>query len=161
MATRRRLGRKILTKKAIELEGIPEIVANAKRLMIASGYAHAEIAQELKQAFMAGALILRDECRDLAPVDTGLLKRSIFAAYGDKAKADVLVGVNTFQAVKQSAKTGEFKTYAGVVEFGDSNHPPHPYMRPGIAAARPTVARVMKEALQAAYEKLAAALGAK
>lgn len=163
MATRRRLGGKVLTKKVLTVEGIPEIVANAKRLMRDCGYQGADVASELKHAFMAGALILRDECRDLVPVDTGLLKLSIFAAYGAKDKADVLVGVNTRQAVRTSG--GQTRTYAGVVEFGGTAYgrpqAPHPYMRPGIAAARPTVARVMKEALLAAVDKLAARAGIK
>lgn len=152
MATRR-LGGKILTKKVIQVEGIDSITANAKRLMIQCGYQGADVAQELKRAMMIGALILRDEARDLVPVDTGLLRDSIFAAYGRKDKADVLVGVNTQQAVTTSG--GKTRTYAGVIEFGDSTHPPQPYMRPAIQAARPTVARVIKEALERAIESLA------
>jgi HK97 gp10 family phage protein len=154
MATRRRIGSRILNKKAITFEGIPQIVANANALMRASGYQGADVARELKQGFMVGGKIVRDEIRDLVPVRTGLLKESVFAAYGDPKKADVLVGVNTKKAVKTSRK-GKTVTYAGVVEFGNAHQPPHPYARPGIAAARPTVARVMKEALVEAVEKLA------
>lgn len=161
MATRRRLGGRVLTKKVLTVEGIPEIAANAQRLMRQCGYSGGDVAKELKQAFMTGALILRDECRDLVPVDTGLLKSSIFAAYGRKDKADVLVGVNTRQAVRTSG--GQTKTYAGVVEFGGAAYgrpqAPQPFMRPGIAAARPTVARVIKEALSDAIEKLASRMG--
>jgi HK97 gp10 family phage protein len=158
MAQRRRIGGKVLTKKVIAFEGIPEIVANANRLMRESGYAGGDIARELKQAFMAGALILRDEARDLVPVDTGLLRSSIFAAYGDDHKADVLVGVNTRKAVKTSAR-GKTQTYAGVVEFGDARRAPHPYMRPAIQAARPVVARVIRDGISEAYEKLCHRLG--
>jgi HK97 gp10 family phage protein len=154
MATRRRLGGRILTKKALTLEGIPEVAANANKLMRQCGYGGAEIAQELKRGLMKGALMIRDEARDLVPVDTGLLKQSIFAAYGDRKKTDVLVGVNTRQAVA-TTQAGVTRTYAGVVEFGDDYRAPHPYMRPGIQAARPSVARIVKEEISAAIEKLA------
>lgn len=155
MARTRRIGTKVLTKKVITFEGIPEIVANANRLMRATGYQGADVAKELKQAFMVGAMIVRDEIRDLVPVRTGLLKESVFAAYGDSKKADVLVGVNSRKAIKTSRKTGKTRNYAGIVEFGNARQPPHPYARPGIQAARPTAARVMKEALVSAVEKLA------
>lgn len=155
----RRIGSKILTKRVLAFEGIPEIVANANRLMRATGYQGGDVARELKQAFMVGALILRDEIRDLVPVRTGLLKSSVFAAYGRADKANVLVGVNTHKAVKTSR--GKTRTYAGVVEFGNATHPPQPYARPGIAAARPLAGRVIKEALVDAVEKLASRLGLK
>jgi HK97 gp10 family phage protein len=157
----RRIGTRILTKKVLKFEGIPQIVENANKLIRATGgNTGGQVARELKQAFMVGALIVRDEIRDLVPVRTGLLKSSVFAAYGDETKADVLVGVNTHKAVKTSRK-GQTRTYAGVVEFGNAHQQPHPYARPGIQAARPTAARVMKEALVTAVEKLAVRLGMK
>ena len=154
MATRRRLGKRILTKKAITIEGIEEIASNAAALVRASGYGHGDVAQEYKRALMAGAMIVRDEARDLVPVDTGLLKSSIFAAYGDAKKADVIIGVNTRKAVSTS-KGGETRTYAGVVEYGDDEHAPQPYMRPAISATKPLVARLLKEQLVIAVDKLA------
>jgi len=153
----RRVRSKILTGKVLKFEGIPEIVGNANRLMRECGYQGGSVARELKQAFMVGALIVRDEIRDLVPVRTGLLKSSVFAAYGDDHKSDVIVGVSSKRAIKTS-KSGKTASYAGVVEFGNAHQPPHPYMRPGIAAARPTAARVMKEALVVAVEKLASRL---
>lgn len=153
MATRRRLGGRILTKKALSLEGIPEVAANANKLMRQCGYGNAEVARELKRGLMKGALIIRDEARDLVPVDTGLLRSSIFAAYGSPKKSDVLVGVNTRQAVKTN-KAGETKTYAGVVEFGDDSHAPQPYMRPAIQAARPSVAKIVREEILKAIKGL-------
>jgi HK97 gp10 family phage protein len=155
MATRRRLGGRILTAKPLRLEGIPEIVANANKLMRATGYGGGDVARELKHGLMAGALIVRDEARDLVPVDTGLLRDSIFAAYGDSKKADVLVGVSTTKAVR-TTKAGETRTYAGVIEYGNDEHPPQPFMRPAITATRPLVARVLKEKLTEAVDKLAA-----
>jgi HK97 gp10 family phage protein len=154
MATRRRLGRRILTKKAIEFEGIEEIAKNAQKLMRASGYGHGDIAVEYKHALMTAALIVRDEARDLVPVDTGLLRDSIFAAYGDSKKADVLIGVSTTKAVR-TTKAGETRTYAGVIEYGNDEHPPQPFMRPAIQATRPLVARARKDALLRAVEKIA------
>lgn len=153
MATRRRLGGRPLTKKALTLEGIPELAANANRLMRKCGYNGSEVAQELKQGLMTGALIVRDEARDLAPVVTGRLQSAIFAAYGDKRKSDVLVGVNTRIAVDPDHP--ERGNYAGIVEYGDDERAPKPYMRPAIAATRPTVARVLSEGLKKAITDLA------
>lgn len=153
MATRRRLGGKILTKKALTLEGIPELVANANKLMRKTGYSGGEVARELKQGLMTGALIIRDEAKDLVPVKTGRLQSAIFAAYGDRKKADVLVGVNT--RIPVDPDNPEAGNYAGIVEFGDDERPPQPYMRPAIQATRPVVARVVSEKLKKAIEDLA------
>lgn len=153
MATRRRLGGRILTKKALQVEGIPELVANANKLMRDCGYNNAVVAQELKQGIMAGALIIRDEARDLVPVKTGRLRSAIFAAYGDKRKPDVLVGVNT--RIPVDPEHPESGNYAGIVEFGDDERAPQPYMRPAINATRPIVARVMSERLRKAISGLA------
>lgn len=121
--------------------------------MAECGYGNRKVAEELKRGLMKGALVVRDEAKDLVPVVTGRLKSAIFAAYGDPNKADVLVGVNTRIAVDPAhPKSG---TYAGIVEFGDDERAPKPYMRPAIAAARPTVARIVKEELAGAIEKLA------
>ena len=152
MATRRRAGR-ILTKKAIQFEGIDQIVRNANALARAGGYGNADIAQEYKRSLITAALMVRDEARALVPVDTGLLRNSIFAAYGDPKKSDVIVGVNTRMAVSTSG--GETRTYAGVIEYGNDEHPPQPYMRPAVTSTRPLIARVLKEKMTGAVEKLA------
>ena len=153
MATRRRLGGRILTKKALTVEGIPELAASANKLMRQCGYGNAEVAKELKTGLMAGALIIRDEAKDLVPVRTGRLKSAIFAAYGDRRKTDVLVGVNT--RIPVDPKHPERGNYAGIVEFGDDERRPQPYMRPAIQATRPVVARVISERLRKAISDLA------
>lgn len=153
MATRRRLGGKVLTKKVLEIEGIPEMTSKVNRVLLHTGGQNGRaVAKEIKQALMTGALIMRDEARDLVPVDTGLLRSAIFAAYGDDRKPDVLFGVNTRVAVKTTA--AGTKTYAGVVEFGDDSHAPQPYMRPAVQATRGIVARTLKEGLTKAIEKI-------
>jgi HK97 gp10 family phage protein len=106
---------------------------------------------------MKGALIIRDEARDIVPVVTGTLRDSIFAAYGDPKKADVIVGVNTRMAVDQDSE--DKRTYAGIVEYGDDTRAPHPYMRPAINAARPLVARVVAEETLKAIQDLTKELG--
>lgn len=154
MATRRRLsGRRIVTKKLATMEGIPELIANANALMRKTGYGNADVAKEFKQGIMAGALIIRDEARDLVPVKTGRLRSAIFAAYGNPKKADVLVGVNTRIPVDPAHP--ESGNYAGIVEFGNDHQPPQPYMRPAIVAQRPIVARIISEKIRAAITKLA------
>jgi HK97 gp10 family phage protein len=155
MATRRRLGRRLLTKKSLEFEGIPEIAANANALARAGGYAHGDIAREYKKALIVPALMVRDEARAMVPVETGLLRDSIFAAYGDPKKADVLIGVNTRQATFTNKAGDVTGTYAGIVEYGDDERKPHPYMRPAIGATKPLVARMLRDGLVDAVEKLA------
>lgn len=123
--------------------------------MRAGGYGGGDIAKEFKHALMPGGLIIRDEARDLVHKDTGLLASSIFAAYGDPKKADIIVGVNTRQAVSTTA-AGVTRTYAHVEEYGNDERPPHPYMRPAIATTKPTVARITKDSLLSAVGKLAA-----
>ena len=153
MATRRRLGGRILTKKALTVEGTPELTKKANDLMRQCGYNNAAVAKELKQGMMTGALMIRDEAKDLVPVKTGRLRSAIFAAYGDQRKTDVLVGVNT--RIPVDPENPEAGNYAGIVEFGDDERAPQPYMRPAIQATRPLVARVIAEKTREAIEKLA------
>lgn len=130
-------GTKALTKKLVTIEGIPDLQRNIDRLLAEMGGKDGRTAGEgVKRVLMGGALIIRDECRDLAPVKTGKLRSAIFAAYGKRGSPDVLIGVNTRIAVGKSGSG--YKTYAGVIEFGNATHQPQPYMRPGITAARPS-----------------------
>lgn len=79
-------------------------------------------------ATYAGAKVIRDEAKQLAPRKTGLLSQSIYAGRSksrDKNIVSGIVGVG-----------GPAAKYAHLVEFGHlkgkgrSAAPPHPFMRP-------------------------------
>lgn len=134
------LKRAALTKKALEIEGIPEM-ARKINLLIATfapkGY------PVIKEKMMVAAKILRDEAKDMAPVKSGLLRRSIFAAPGDKDKPDVIAGV--------SYKTAP---HAHLVEYGHKGGAkPHPYWRPAILATRGICARTIAEGMRKVIEE--------
>ena len=59
--------------------------------------------------------------RSMAPVDTGDLRDSIFVRYGKD-------GNNIFAEIGTDIFYGPFQ------EFGTSRNPPHPYLRPALAA---------------------------
>jgi HK97 gp10 family phage protein len=91
---------------------------------------------------MGGALVVRDEAKDLVPVRTGLLKSAIFAAYGDKEAPDVLVGVNH--------KTAPHNHW---LEFGNVRTKAQPYLRPAITATRAKVIAIVADGLRKVFEK--------
>lgn len=114
------------------------------------------IGRELKRVFMGAALVLRDEARDLAPIiksnpknpkpwqAPGTLKSAIFASYGKDTDPNVLVGVNYKRAPQ-----------AHWIEFGTSDTPPQPYMRPALTATRPKCVAIIAEGFQGVIEKAA------
>jgi HK97 gp10 family phage protein len=129
--------RRVLTKKgkAVRWEGIPELQSKVDAILAKTGYRQGQkIGNEIKRVLMGGALVLRDEARDLVPVKTGTLKSAIFAAYGDERKSDVLVGVNY-----------KIAPHAHLVEYGTSHSAAHPFMRPAITATRAKIANVVAE----------------
>lgn len=140
------MARRILTAKgkAVRLEGIPELAANVNKLLATVGGSKGRaVGQEVKHVLMGGALVVRDEARDLVPVRTGKLKSAIFADYGDPKKPDVLVGVNY-----------RIAPHAHLVEYGarGGQMPPQPYMRPAITATRSKVANIVAEGFRKIVE---------
>lgn len=133
------MARNVLTGKgkAVRLEGIPEIAANVNKLLkTVGGDKGRKVGDEVKRVLMGGALVVRDEARDLVPVRTGKLKSAIFAAYGDEKQPNVIVGVNY-----------RIAPHAHLVEFGarGGEMPPQPYMRPAVTATRSKVANIVAE----------------
>lgn len=141
------MARNVLTKKgkAVRWEGIPEITKNVNNLLAELGHKEGhKVGDKVKRALMHGALVVRDEAKDLVPVRTGTLKSAIFAAYGDNRKPDVLVGVNY-----------KIAPHAHLVEYGarGGEMPPQPYMRPAITATRSKVANVVADGLKQIIEE--------
>lgn len=124
--------------KAFKLEGMVEIKQRIGRIVTKANSA------DIKRVYMRGAMVLRNEARDLAPIKTGRLKAAIFAAYGPPYKQTVLVGVNY-----------RIAPHAHIVEFGSSHSPPHPYLRPAMNYTRSMVVRVIAEGFLSMLEDAA------
>jgi len=104
--------------------------------------------QELKDMLMKPAFVIRDEARDMAPVVTGTLRDSIFAARGPDDKRGVIVGVNLKKA-----------PYGRYIERGTSRMPAHPYFRPAVTAVSPTIANMISGDMKKLIEGMANKLG--
>lgn len=143
------MARSVITPKgaAARIEGLPELQAKMAKIIDSSS------GIEAKHVWMKAALVLRDEARDLAPVlkkpkkghIAGLLKSAIFAAYGDPAKPNVLVGVNY-----------RIAPHAHWVEFGNAHMPAQPFMRPALTATRSMCVAIIAEGYRKLIEESAA-----
>lgn len=146
------MARSVITPKGrqVRIEGLAELQNNIANLMSrATG-------TEVKKIWMQAALDLRDAARDYAPIakedivhyekgqpkriiKPGALRAAIFAAYGEKDKPNVLVGVNY-----------RIAPHAHWIEFGNSRIPPQPYMRPALSLMRSSAVSTIAEG----YRKL-------
>jgi HK97 gp10 family phage protein len=127
--------RKVLTKRANEIAGLPELFNQLNDL----GDAVEE--DDVYKVLMHGAFVLRDEAKDLAPYDPKRkkgthLRDAIFATEGDPSKdprgPNVIAGVNK-----------KLAPHAGLVERGTSKMPARPYWRPAVNATRPAIAEIL------------------
>lgn len=117
----------------------------------------AEIASHIKPEVVEGLdevadKIVRD-ARELCPVDTGALQRSIRR---DKQLVSLYpfiytVGVTAGGDVK-NPKTGREVDYAAFVEFGTSRTPAQPFMGPAIEKNRGEIRRILSKKLLGALE---------
>lgn len=144
------MARRVVTGKgkSVRLEGLNELHEQMAEVINRTN------APEVKRIYMGAALVLRDEARDLAPVikvpvknpkpwqRPGMLKKAIFASYGDSSKASVLVGVNYKMAPQ-----------AHWIEFGTSGTQAQPYMRPALTATRGKCVNIIAEGLRNLIEK--------
>jgi HK97 gp10 family phage protein len=141
------MARNVITSKGrqVRIEGLAELQNNVATLMSrATG-------KEVKKIWMQAALDLRDAARDYAPIakedivhyekgqpkriiKPGALRAAIFAAYGERDKPNVLVGVS-FRAAP----------HAHWIEFGNSRIPPQPYMRPALSLMRSSCVSTIAE----------------
>lgn len=90
-------------------------------------------------AVRAGANVVRDEARRLAPIDTGNLRKSLVSIRrkGDK---------NTIQFSVTPSRGGKYDGwYAHFVEFGTSKMAAQPFLRPAIESRQDEVLQTTKE----------------
>lgn len=146
------MARNLVTRggKAAQIEGIPELQEKISAII------NRATGDQVKKIWMQAALEMRDAARDYCPVapgpithyekgkppriiPPGLLKSAIFAAYGERDKPDVLMGVNH-----------RIAPHAHWLEFGNSRIPAQPYMRPAISLMRSTCVQIIADG----YRKL-------
>lgn len=90
-------------------------------------------------AIRAGANVVRDEARRLAPIDTGNLRKSIASI---KRKGDK----NTIQFSVTPSRGGKNNGwYAHFLEFGTSKMTAKPFLRPAFESQQDEVLQVTKE----------------
>jgi len=149
--------------KLAKIEGLPDLQKQIGAVIDAA------TGEKVRKIWMGAAMILRDRARALAPElrearkgkTAGLLRRAIFAADGDKAKPNVIVGIayglaphahwmeygtgERITGSKKGKKTGKREHSTGAVR-------PQPYMRPALAQTRQEMITYMAEG----YRKLIA-----
>lgn len=150
--------------ESIKIAGAAEALRLLRRLPV-------ELQEKaLQGAVRAGAKVVYDAAKALAPEDTGRLKRNIFLANGRKSDVDAatLIGVRSPNA-KQTAR---FKRRTGLpasanprdafywrfLEFGTSKMRARPFMRPAFdqnkEAAANTIITALRAGIETAFRKL-------
>lgn len=132
-----------LGKKLVTVTGLKQVQENLKKL------SQAAEGEAILKVVMAATKSITDRMKQAAPVDTGNLKLSIFATYGQpnkKAKRPtVLAGVN--YSPKRSG-VGHFAPYAHLVEFGTDTMRPQPFVHPSIKAGKGEFVSICKDGFQ-------------
>jgi HK97 gp10 family phage protein len=118
----------------IEITGLTELEKKLTGL-------EEKLTEALSEALDEIAGKIRDDARDLAPVDTGALRRSIRTEKKGKLEVLVIAGGGGVT----NPRTGREVDYAGYVEYGTSRMSPQPYMRPALEKNLNLILRIVKE----------------
>lgn len=139
--------------KAIIITGVKEIDRKLKEL-------EPRIQQKvLRQAMRKGMKLVLAQAQAMVPVLSGLTKANLKlkAMKRSRSRQGLNVQVANAEGLTKTTTEGEKVFYPAVVEYGDSEHPGHPFMRPAYdqqgPAARDTTMRAlldgtMREAAQ-------------
>ena len=102
----------------------------------------------VRQALRAGAKVVAEEAKQLAPVDTGELKSKIkvWALKRSRKRIGVLVGTSAKEY------TGD-QFYAAFVEYGTKDQPAKPFLGPAAEAKGPEAAAVVEKTLAEGIER--------
>jgi HK97 gp10 family phage protein len=110
----------------------------------------------LRSAVAAGARVITKEARIRVPVDTGTLKRAIYAKRIREASGP---SQQTFYVGVRSGKREQKKNrdgfYFPMVEFGTSKMQARPFMRPAFEARKIEAATAIKTKLLTTIDTLA------
>jgi HK97 gp10 family phage protein len=99
--------------------------------------------QIVRKAMRSGAKITQTKIKELVPVRTGALKRTIRVRVpkGKKRRNTYRIGVETGTREQLGIDPADPYYYPAAVEFGHPKAPPHSYMRKGLRMARDKVIR--------------------
>jgi HK97 gp10 family phage protein len=137
------------TKSEVRMEGLSELLDKLKALPSEIG---SKGGGPLRLALLTAAKIMRDDAQARAPVDTGRLKRNIIL-FRD--------GI-TFRRGKQGRQRRSYHTsargekdafYGRFVEFGTSEMPAQPFLRPAFEAKKTDSAEVFRTKLADAIDR--------
>lgn len=107
-----------------------------------------------KSAVRAGANVIAKEARLRAPVDDGVLKRSIKVVARSKRLGPAVVSVAT-RSGKKWQERGMNAWYAPLVEFGTRFRPATPFLRPALDSKAGEAIKAMAKKAQERISKLA------
>lgn len=141
----------------IVLEGAEELAAKLAAL------GEAAAGDVLRAAVRAGALLVQNDAKEMAPYRTGTLKRSIHTEVeGDGHMAEATVGTNEIYAAQvefggtitpKNAKMLHWVDKSGQHHFAKSvTQPARPYLRPALDQNMDAAANEIGAALRAALE---------
>ncbi|WP_333702895.1 HK97-gp10 family putative phage morphogenesis protein [Sphingobium yanoikuyae] len=110
--------------------------------------------QSRERSLMAGAVVVQNEARRLAPVLTGNLRDSIIVSLDGGLNSSAVSQRRFFTAVYIGPSRGK-GFYGHMVEFGTSHSAPHPFMRPALDNTREEVKRAMGNSIWIDIKKAA------
>ena len=106
----------------VEIQGVDKMVSNLKKLNKTASR------RALGKSAKAGAEPIVTRAKQLAPVDTGRLRDSIRSKFAYRSSNTVRVEISSNMKKKPGSKS--WHTYDYYQEFGTSQHPAQPFMRP-------------------------------
>lgn len=104
----------------VEIEGVEQLISNLGKINKNA------TRRSLGKAAKAGAEPIAKRAKELAPVDTGKLKSSIRPKFAYRSSRAVRVEISS--TLKKKGKS--WHSYDYYQEFGTSQHPAQPFMRP-------------------------------
>lgn len=125
----------------VEIYGTQKLIARLARLAKALDPAAVKGVKEVAKA-------IRDDAKELCPVDTGSLKKSIRIGTYAKPKGQTHSIRVTAGGHITNPKTKRKVDYASYVEFGTSRQRAQPFLRPAIVKHRKALAKSIKEAIR-------------
>jgi HK97 gp10 family phage protein len=146
-------------KASVAVEGLHAI----ERLLDQIGKTAAS--KIIRKALRDGSKSILNTTRGLAPVDTGLMKKSlgIIALKRKRGRIGFRVGFKnvdqlvTYSKNKKKDKSGKEVNqryfYPSAVEYGTKKNPPHPFMRPAYEQNKEYALRDIRETLRIELEK--------
>lgn len=120
--------------KAVVITGVKQIDRRLKNL-------EPKIQRKvIRQSMRKGMKPVLALAREIAPELTGLMKSNIKLRAGKRKRGriSIEVRVDSAEGLTKTTSSGEKVFYPAVVEWGDKDTPPHPFMRPAYDQGGPT-----------------------